>query len=337
MDGGGSFEVEVGRAGVVESRHRISAVIADRNGRVQWWGDPERPTIARSAIKSIQALPLVASGAADAFGLTSDELALACASHSGEAEHIDRVLAWLRRLDLTEGDLECGPSAPISPEQERALYADGGGPRPILNGCSGKHAGFLTLARHEGWPTVGYIEATSPVQRRVTDAVAALTGVSLDDVTPGRDGCGIPVHPIPLERLAMAMARLVDPIDLDPGLAAAAERVAAAAQHAFWVSGRGRTELKVVDAATEPVVIKSGAEGVFAVALPDRGLGVVLKVEDGAQRASRVGVRALLGQLGVIPEEVAAPTRRRNKADVDVGDVRAVIGPPSGADGPFPV
>lgn len=329
MADAGRFEVEVVRGDVVESRHTVNLVVATGEGPVQSWGDPDRPTIARSAIKSIQALPLVTTGAADAFDVTEEELALACASHSGEPAHVEAVAAWLDRIGLSEADLECGPRAPIDAAAKEAMYARGDRPSPLTNGCSGKHAGFLTIARYRGWPTAGYVEPTSPVQRLVTAAVATMTGFDLTDVSPGLDGCGIPVHAIPIERLAVGIARLVAPAGLDSELAAAAGRVSAAARRAFWVSGTGRTEVVVCDAATEPVVIKTGAEGVFMAGLPDRGLGLALKVEDGNQRASRVAVRAALGRLGVIGPEVAGPAEVRTSAGRLAGQVRAVIGPPN--------
>lgn len=323
----GSFSIEIVRGGAVESVHRIHAVVADRHGRVQAWGDRGRPTIARSAIKSIQALPLVATGAADAFGLARHELALACASHGAEPEHVTAVLAWLDRIGLSEADLECGPDRPLGHEARRAWYRRGDAKRPVLNCCSGKHSGFLTVARHLGLPTAGYIRPDSPVQQLVTAAVSALTGLDLATCPTGIDGCGIPVFAVPLERLALGMARLVDPVDLADELAAAAPRIVDAAQDAFWVSGTGRTEVQVTEAATQPVVIKTGAEGVFMAALPERGLGMVVKADDGASRASQPAIKALLRHLGALPP-LDGPIEIRNKAGDVSGEVRAVLGTP---------
>lgn len=325
----GSFIIEVVRGDVVESRHVIHAVIADRSGTVDAWGHRGRPTIPRSAIKSIQALPLVTTGAADTFDVSQDELALACASHSGELEHVEAVLRWLNRLGLSEADLDCGPDVPLGRLAKREFYAAQSQPSPVFNCCSGKHTGFLTVARHFGEPTAGYIDRFSAVQARVTRTIEQLAGVDLRGETPGIDGCGIPVFAIPLQRLAFAMARLVDPEDLPTELADAAVRVVAAAQRAFWVSGTDRTEHKVGAEATEPVVVKAGAEGVFMAGLPDRGLGIALKSADGMARASHAAIIALLRHLGALPTVDAPPIH--NKAGNVSGELRAVIATPERA------
>lgn len=326
----GSFTIEITRGGAVESVHTVHAVIADRDGTVQAWGDRRRPTIARSAIKSIQALPLTATGAAEAYDLGSRELALACASHSAEPEHVARVLAWLARLGLSEDDLECGPDRPLGRAARRHFYETGAAKRRVLNCCSGKHTGFLTLAMHLGYPTAGYIKRASPVQDRVTGAIEAMTGLDLSNVPSGIDGCGIPVFALPIERLAFAMARLVDPVHLPDDLAAATVPIVEAAQLAFWVAGTGRTEMHVTRAATEPVVIKTGAEGMFMAALPARGLGIALKAADGASRASQAAIKALLRHLDVLPA-LGGPVEILNKAGDVSGEVRAVINSPVAA------
>lgn len=325
---GRALTVEARRGPAVESVHRVHAVVADRDGSVRAWGERLRPTIPRSAIKAIQALPIVQIGASEAFGITSEELALACASHSGEPDHVAAVLGWLARLGLGEPDLACGPDTPIDTTAARQLFAAGGRPSPIYNCCSGKHAGFLSVARHLGAPTAGYIEPASPVQRLVTESIERFTGVDLRATRPGRDGCGIPVFALPLERLALAMARLVDPVDLDDEIAAATVPMVAAAQLAFWVSGTGRTELDVTEKANEPVVIKGGAEGVFMAAIPAQRVGVALKAEDGAGRASDAAIRAILGQLDVLAATDVAPEPVTNKAGAEVGSVRVIVPTP---------
>jgi L-asparaginase II len=296
------------------------------------WGNGSRPTIPRSAIKAIQALPLVTTGAADACDLTEEELALACASHSAETEHVEMVLAWLERMGLSEDDLECGADRPLGQQARRDFYARREALRAVYNGCSGKHAGFLTVARQLGEPTAGYIEPTSAVQQHVTSAIETMTGLDLSGHQPGLDGCGIPVYAVPLQRLAFAMARLVDPSDLEPDLAKAASRVVGAARLAFWVSGTGRTEMIVGAHALEPVVIKTGAEGVFMAGLPERGLGIALKASDGAARAARVAIKALLRQLDALPpDQPEIPIPIANKAGALVGELRPVLSAPEHA------
>jgi L-asparaginase II len=327
-----SFKVEASRGAVVESSHEIHAVVADRSGALQVWGDGDRQTIARSAIKSVQALPLVTTGAADAFDLSQQELALACASHSAESPHVETVLGWLGRLGLTEHDLECGGDRPLGKEVRREFYARRDEQRPVYNGCSGKHAGFLTVSRHLGHPIGGYISPLSPVQRLVTSAIETMTGFDLSDQAPGIDGCGIPVWAIPLRRLAFAMARMVDPTHLGAELAAACTRMVDAARQAFWVSGTGRTEMVVEKHALEPILIKGGAEGVFMVGLPDRGVGIALKAADGPSRAARVAIAGLLRWLDVLPpDRPEVPVLVRNKAGNIAGELRPVLSSPDRA------
>ena len=324
----GSFTIEAVRGDVVESQHRIHAVVADRSGAVQVWGDGSRSTIPRSAIKSIQALPLVTTGAAVAFAVSQEELALACSSHSGEPEHVEAVLEWLHRLDLAEADLECGSDCPLGREAKREFYASRSQPSPVFNCCSGKHAGFLTVARQLGQPTAGYVERGSAVQQQVTRAIEVMADVDLSRQRSGIDGCGIPVFALPLDRLAFAMARLVDPTDLDAEMAEATERMVDAAQRAFWVSGTGRTEVEVCDVAGEPVVIKTGAEGVFMAGLPQRGLGIALKAVDGRARGSQAAIKALLRHLDVLPAIDGSAEPIHNKGGNLTGELRAVITAP---------
>lgn len=332
MSGTGSFTIEVVRGGVVESSHVIHAVVADRQGRLEAWGDRHRPTIARSAIKAIQALPLVTTGAADAFDVSVEELALACASHSAEREHVDAVVAWLDRLGLSEGDLECGVDVPLGTAAKQEFIASGAEPHALLNGCSGKHAGFLTVHRHLDEPVQGYIDRTAVIQRLVTEATEVCTGFDLSAQRPGVDGCGIPVFAIPLQNLALAMARLVDPVDLPEAYANAAPRVAEAAQRSFWVAGTGRTEHRIEEQATEPVVTKAGAEGMFMAALPERGLGIALKSADGSARGSHAAIRAVLRHFGVLPvHEDPRGEPLRNKAGNRSGEVREHLAAPQSA------
>ena len=235
------------------------------------------------------------------------------------------MLGWLDRLGLSEGDLECGPDTPIDTAAARQVFAAGGDPSPVYNCCSGKHAGFLSVANRLGVPPAGYIERRSPVQQLVTTSIEVFTGVDLAEAPSGRDGCGIPVFTLPLERLAFAMARLVDPVDLDPSVAAATGPVVDAAQLAFWVSGTGRTEAIVSDRASQPVVIKGGAEGVFMVGLPARGLGVALKADDGSARAASAAVTAILGHLDVLAGDDVLADPVQNKAGLVVGSVRTLV------------
>lgn len=286
--------IEVTRGDTVESRHLGHAVVADADGRViAAWGESDRPTFPRSAIKPVQALPLVETGAAAAFGLSAEELALAAASHSGEPAHVERVAGWLARLGLSETDLECGPHAPAG-EAMRGPWTR------LHNNCSGKHAGFLTVARHLGVPTRGYVDRAHPVQQLVTAAIHDLTGSRPERTPWGIDGCGIPTFALPLAGLATAMARLAAAGTLAAPRAAAARAILAAMRaHPALVGGSGRFDTVVMSALPD-LVVKGGAEGCHAAILPAQGWGVAVKIEDGAKRAAEVAVLAVLRRMGVV-------------------------------------
>lgn len=290
--------VEIWRGDAIESRHEVDVVLASTDGVIDAWGEATRPVIARSAIKSIQALPLLTTGAAERFDVSNDELALACASHSGEPEHTAAVEAWLHRLGLSADDLECGADEPIGLAAQQAFHRAGSVKTALLNCCSGKHTGFLTIARHLDVDTAGYIAADHPVQELVAEAIGVMTGAAVTPV--GVDGCGIPVHGIPADRLAAAMARLASPTGLDPAIVAAANTLTGLLpSRAFWVSGTDRFEHKLEQVALEPVVAKTGAEGVFMGAFPDRGVGFALKARDGTRRAAEAALDALLSHLHI--------------------------------------
>lgn len=276
----------------------------------------------------MQGLPLVRTGAADRFGLSDDELALACASHSGEPRHVETVRAWLGRIGLSEDALSCGAALPLEHDELTAHIRAGRGLEAACNNCSGKHAGFLTVARHLGADPEGYIEPDHPVQGLVTEAISELCRVDLAGQTPGRDGCGIPTWSVPLASLAGGMARLGRPDTLPSSWAQAAGRITAAVgPRPWWISGTGRHEVNVAAVATEPILLKGGAEGVYLGTLPERGLGIAVKAADGAARAAQVGVSAVLAHLGAIPCDAVAQ-EVRNAAGRVVGSITADLGEP---------
>ena len=290
--------VSVTRDPSVESEHLVDVVISNTSGPVSVWGDETKPVMARSAIKPIQTLALLVSGAADAFELSDTQIALATASHSGESDHVRAVEAWLGAIGGSVDWLECGPTPPMN---EDAAFKVGEHFGAVHNCCSGKHTGFLTIARHLGVDHEGYIDRDHPIQKQVLKAIETFTGVSLADIEPGIDGCGIPTYPIPLANLAMAMARLVDPSDLETVWHQPAARVVnAVSAHPWWVSGTGRHEISLHADASEQLVCKTGAEGVFMAALPARGLGVACKARDGARRGSDAAITAVLASLGAL-------------------------------------
>jgi L-asparaginase II len=287
------------------------------------------PVYPRSAFKALQALPMVETGAADAAGVSDEELALACASHSGEPMHTSRVHAWLSRIACREPDLACGPHLPYHEKTAHDMIRRDESPCRVHNNCSGKHAGFLTLARHLGVPNAGYEHPGHPVQQCVRKAVAEMCDVAPDAMPVGIDGCAAPNYAIPLSNLATGMARLANPAGLPAPRAAAADRLVSAWKaHPLLVSGTGRACADLIAAARGRTVVKTGAEGVFMAAMPERGLGIALKIDDGATRAAETVMAALLVQLGEADPGDPRVARHRNpplknwRGDV-VGERRA--------------
>lgn len=328
--GAAPIKVQVNRGGHVESKHRVHAVVATYDDLIASWGEAERLTMPRSAIKSIQALPLLAFGAGEAFEVTDDELALACSSHGAEDLHVELVSAWLDRIGHDVDALECGPSDPITTSAAHSVYASGEVPTAIHNCCSGKHTGFLTICRHMAADTTfglpGYLAPAHGVQKLVTAAQIALTGIDVSAQTPVIDGCGIPVFRFPLAALAQAMARLVSPDRVSQELRAAAVQVTSVLpSRALLVSGTGRAEHVLTDAAVEPVILKGGAEGVFMGALPERRIGIALKCDDGSTRGAEEALAAILYALEVTEELVSPNTPQLNKAGTVVGDLTVTL------------
>jgi L-asparaginase II len=322
--------VELWRGGWLESRHAGHAVVCDAGGEiVEAWGDPAAVIFPRSSCKMIQALPLVDSGAAEAARLGSAQLALACASHDGAALHVGMVGAWLRGLDLAEADLRCGAHEPHDrAERDRLIRAEEA-PCQFHNNCSGKHAGFLTATRHlRAGPE--YVEIDHPLQQAVAAATADVAGE-----TPagfGIDGCSAPNFALSVHGLARAMARFAAASDAGDARARAMVRLRQAmAAHPVLVEGEGGACTGLMRAMGGQVAIKYGAEGVFTAILPDRRLGLALKIADGAKRAAETAVAALLVRLGALDRRHPEAGRwldapQTNRRGLTTGVLRAADG-----------
>jgi L-asparaginase II len=330
--------VELQRGTMVESVHRGRVAVVDADGvLVTALGDVDAPVYPRSAVKALQALPLVESGAADALGLTDAELALACASHGGEDAHVRGAAAMLAKAGVDDSVLECGAHWPSHEASAQALVRAGRAPGALHNNCSGKHAGFVCLGcivakgaelrSFQG----GYVKAEHPVMREVGAALGAATGTDLEHAPRGTDGCSIPTYGIALRALALGFARFGTGIGLREGHARAARRLrAAVAAHPFMVAGSGRFDTRVMERFGERVFCKVGAEAVYCAALPERGLGVAIKIDDGnTGRAAEVAVAALIEALLPLGGDDAAFLRTLSDAaqvnwrGIEVGRLRA--------------
>lgn len=322
MGSNNPLTVDVTRGGMVESHHRGACVVIGADGGIQHaWGDAGRIVYPRSAIKPLQALALIETGAAGAYRVSDAELALAAASHGGTPEHVDAVGGWLKRIGLSPEDLECGGRDPMDKDAAKALARAGETPGPLHNNCSGKHAGLLCTALHMGEPTKGYGKPGHPAQDRLFAILGEMGGADLTQAPRGTDGCGIPVIGMPLIAMALALARMADPKDLGRGRAEAARRVfRAMTAHPRLVAGPGRFDTLAMEAAKGAFAVKTGAEGMYGAILPGLGLGVALKIDDGAKRAAETAMAAVLELLGVMDKKPETPVL--NAAGEDVGVIR---------------
>jgi L-asparaginase II len=312
----------------------VSVCIAEPGGAVlHAQGDVETPVFPRSSLKPFQAVMLVESGAADAFGLGDAELALACASHNGEPQHVELVEHWLERIGFDSAALACGGHAPLYGPAAADLIRAGRAFGRVHDNCSGKHTGMLTLSRHLGLPADGYVRPEGALQRRMAECIAELAGLTALP-EPASDGCSAPIWPLPLKALAVATARLARPAGLQPSRAAALERIARAMRrHPDLVAGTGRCCTEAMRALAD-ITVKTGAEGVYIAALHGPGLGVAIKAEDGAGRAAEVALLACITALMRIPAAAtgalapfAAPVIR-DRAGAPVGRIAPAAGFP---------
>jgi len=321
--------VEVTRGALVESRHRGAVAVADAEGAMVFdLGDVKKPVFPRSAVKALQAVPLIESGAADRYGFGDEELALACASHSGEPAHVAGVERMLAKAGLDQAALSCGTHWPVSQAAAFAL-ARTGTPSALHNNCSGKHAGFLCVACAGGADHAGYWQPEHPVQREVRAVLEDFTGAALMPDCRAVDGCSVPTWAIPLENLAQAFAKFGTGHGLAGERAKAAARLrAACAQKPWYIAGTGRFCTEIMQLFGARVFVKTGAEGVYCGALPVQGFGIAIKCDDGTGRAAQAIMAALIARFLPLGEDERAaltPFLRpvlRNWNGIEVGAVQ---------------
>ena len=322
------LDVEVTRGETIESRHRVhAAVVGATDALIGGSRDHGLVTMWRSCSKMFQVLPFLSSGGFDTLDWGSEELALACASHSGEPEHVAVAARMLAAIGLEEGDLACGPHEPLSARGARIVRDSGRAPTRLHNNCSGKHAAMLARAHTAGWPTHGYERAEHAVQRSCLNEVANWSGVSVDDMPIAVDGCGVTVMALPLDRMALAYARWGRAISAGDELPRrTAEAIRA---HPHLLGGTDRFDTVLLEETNGAVISKVGAEGVHCLTVPAAGLGLAIKVEDGALRAQHIAVLKLLQVLQVLPETLSPRLAEwivkpiRNTRGEVVGEVRA--------------
>ena len=288
-----SLRIEVTRGPLVESVHRVTAVVTDADGRlVAGSGDPDLVTFWRSAAKPFQALPLILDGAQERFGLTEEELAIACASHSSEPFHLEAVDRFMAKTGIEESLLACGPHPPMSVEVAKEVIRSGIGMTARWSNCSGKHTGLLALAKHHGWPLEGYERAGHPVQERIQDEVEQWTGIARNELVLAVDGCTTVCFGLPLRRMAQAYARFGR--STRPEVRTLWQAIT---NHPHLIAGTKRLCTDLMVAFPGEIFAKIGAEGVYCAAIPARGVGIAIKVEDGDMTSVGIALLAVIRQL----------------------------------------
>ncbi|WP_117190642.1 asparaginase [Rhizobium terrae] len=322
--------VEVTRGKLVESRHRGFGVVVDGDGRTVFsFGEAEAGVFPRSACKAMQALPLIESGAADAYGFGNVELALACSSHSGEDAHVATAAAMLASAGRDEAALECGAhwasDQTVLIHQARTIEK----PTQLHNNCSGKHSGFVCTCVHAGMDVKGYVEYDHPLQAEIRGTMEGLTGAILGHQNCGTDGCSIPSYAVPLKGLAHGFAKMATGNTLSPERARASRRLMEACMaEPFYVAGTNRACTTLMQAAPGRIFAKTGAEGVFVAALPDQGLAMAVKCEDGTTRAAEAMIFALISRYfekgGEVQQKLLSMANKSmsNWNGMHVGDVK---------------
>jgi L-asparaginase II len=332
FDTGPKPAVAVTRGGIVESEHFVRHALAEPDGNiVSSVGDIDGPAFMRSSAKPLIGAVVVRSGAADRFGLTDAELAVAVGSHSGETYHVAAVRSILKKIGLSEDALACGPHPPLHEPSAKALLAQGLEPGRIHNNCSGKHAAILALAVHRGVPPAGYLEPDHPAQAEILEGCARLLDVPRASMAIGIDGCGIPVIGVPLRAAAVCYAKFAEAARFGSEWEQSIARVVhAMVEYPQYVAGTGRFDTDLISAARGKIASKGGAEGYHATAALERALGLAVKVADGNYRAVSPFVLSMLDQQAILSGaqlDSLARHRRpkiKNYAGTVVGEIVAL-------------
>lgn len=329
---------KVTRGGTLESVHRGTLIVMTGDGKkVAEMGDSSVTTFWRSAAKALQAIPLITSGAADAFGFTPKEIALACASHSGETFHTELAQQMLNKIGLNEENLRCGSHLPFNEKAAHTLIKSGEKETQLHNNCSGKHAGMLAFAKYIGADLGSYLLIENPIQKEILKTVSFFTEIPADEIKLGIDGCSAPNFAVPLSSMALAFAKLINPPEsFDENLKNACNRIVSAKmEYPKMVGGSFRLDTKIMQALKGKIICKVGAEGVWSAGiLPSekwkKGLAIAIKIEDGNDdRARPVAAIELLRQLGIMTNEAEktlkefSPMILKNRMDTAVGEVVA--------------
>lgn len=325
------LDVVATRGPLVESRHRVhAAVVHATAGMRAVAGDPSTVSCWRSCAKPLQVMPFVASGHFDDLGWGTNELALACASHGGEPEHVTIARAMLRDIGLEEGDLACGAHDPLTRRGARLAQESGEQITRLHNNCSGKHAAMLALARGQQWPVRGYEQSVHPVQTAILRTIARWTGIAAERIEQVVDGCGVVAFGLPLEAMALAFSRLA--ADACVGGELSSRIFGAMRAHPFLIGGTDRFDTVLLEETGGRVIAKVGAEGIHSVAIPEESLGIAVKVEDGSARAQYPAVLHLLQLLKILPGDLSPRLERflhtplHNTRGAVVGEIRPALG-----------
>lgn len=306
--------IQVTRGEKNESEHLIDAVVMDSQGvRLESFGEHNRPVFPRSAIKKIQAIALVESGAYEAMGLTSQHLALACASHWATDQQVEILKDWMARLNITNEDLICGAHWPGDESAMHKLIRLNEQPTSLHNNCSGKHLGLITVAKHLGADIKSYAVWDHPVQIMLRKIISDLAKYDIQEAPWGTDGCGIPSYCIALKEIAFAMSAFLGGRPLSQKRwDACLEILAAVREHPSLIAGEKAPDAKIIELSDGDVITKTGAEGMYTALVFDKGLSIVVKCRDGSTRGARAGLYFMLERYQIFN----TPARRERKDEL---------------------